>query len=264
MMTTLNKKSSGGNIKSGVNNHPSGIRNFVKVKSLYYLWMLKVAYDNVPEFPYRRSMAMASDIAKWAKVNVKSLRVLLARWREASWGYVDAGWFPGECTNDGRGHWVYRLNNRGVHYLDSVNKWYSRSKEAKEETLNSGLLVHNEDTGEDEFHGAPTDILKPIAWLPEGSVFEVMLSYPFAKEVDIKPFPTAEAIRLCGDGKKEIRIIGEYGIRAHSAKEAFELITANYRITPSIAFQKLAIVKEKDCIAHTKHLIAKKYGIKVA
>ena len=262
-MTTLNKNNSGGNIKSGVNNHPSGIRNFVKVKSLFYLWILRISYESISEIPYRCSMAMASDIAKWAKVNVKSLRVLLARWREASWGYVDAGWFPGECTSDGRGHWVYRLNNRGVHYLDSVNKWYPRSKEAKEEVANS-VLEYNPDTNEDLFHGIPQDILKPIAWLPEGSIFEVMLSYPFAKEVDIKPFPTVEAIRLYGDGKKEIRIIGEYAIRAHSAKEAFELITAYYRITPSVAFQKLAIVEEKDCIAHTKRLIAKKYGIKVA
>lgn len=165
---------------------------------------------------------------------------------------------------DGREHWLYRLNNKGMHYLDGVDAWYSRSKEAKEEVINSGVLVHKEDTGEDEFHGIPRDILKPVAWLPEGSVFDVTLSYPFAKEVDIKPFPTTEALRLYGDGKKEIRLIGEYAIRAHSVKEAFELITTNYQITPSVAFQKLAIAEQKDHIAHTKYLIAKKYGLKVA
>lgn len=262
-MTTLNKNNSGDNIKDRVNKHPSGIRNFVKVKSLFYLLMLHTAYENVPEFPYRRSLAMASDIAKWAKVNVKSLRVLLARWREASWGYVEAGWFPANCTRDGRGHWLYRLNNKGLHYLDGINAWYSRSKEAKEEVLNSGVLVPNDDTGEDEFKGAPQDILKPVAWLPEGSVYDVCLSYPFAREVDITPFPTQEAIRLL-TGNDKFSLVGEYSIRARDAKDAFELIAINYHIAPSVAFQKMALEHQRSSIAHTKHLIAKKYGIKVA
>ena len=136
------------------------------------------------------------------------------------------------------------------------------TKEAKEEVLNSGVLVHNDDTGEDEFKGAPKDILKPVAWLPEGSVFDVTLSYPFAEEVDIQPFPTGEALSLYGDGKIKLKIIGDYCIRARDAKEAFELVAINYQITPSAAFQKLALGCHKDSIAHTKYLIAKKYGLK--
>ena len=65
MMATLNKKGSGGNIKGGVNkDNGDNIRNFVKVKALYYLWLLLVSYEGVEDLPYRHSIASASDIAK--------------------------------------------------------------------------------------------------------------------------------------------------------------------------------------------------------
>ena len=262
-MATLSKKSSGGNIKSKVNNNSEYIKNFTKVKALFYLLILQVSYDAEPSFTYRRTMASASDIAKWSDNNVKSLRVLLARWRAASWGYVDAGYFPPECCHNGRGHWLYRLNAKGKQYVERVDAWYPRATEAKEAVINSGLLVHDETTGEDLFKGFPKEVLAPIVWQPEGSLLDVTLSYPFTYKADIKPFPTEDYINLLAPKGKHIKITGDYGICAHSAKEAFELIRQLYKRESSAAFQKLVADEARSCIAHSKHQIAEHYGLKV-
>ena len=97
------------------------VRNSFKVRVLYYLSQLMQEIDKCGESV---AWETAADISRNAGVNYKSAYVLLPRWREASWGYVDGMHVKGELCEDGRPHWFYRINARGLSWLTRCRKWY--------------------------------------------------------------------------------------------------------------------------------------------
>ena len=194
------------------------VRNYFKVRVLYYL-SRSIQSDSFGEII---AWHTAAEIAHNTGVNYKSAYVLLPRWREAAWGYVDGMHMPAVLCDDGRPHWFYKINGKGMSYLARLHKWYEFYDEAKAAV----------DTIEDIWPG--TDI-KYVGWHVLGyneyakAVFphSVVMFWPFrsTKDVHIYYWPIKD---------------DNNGFLRHDIKAVVNLIRSVYGIEPGLEAVKQA------------------------
>ncbi len=112
------------------------VRNHTKIRVLLYLKAVSISTTEKSDFfPYGMGGSYAwrtpATIAWHTGVNVASLYVILKRWRNNKWGYADARYFTADQMEDGRPHWLYKINAKGIAYLNRLHKWYKAEKEVK-------------------------------------------------------------------------------------------------------------------------------------
>ena len=111
-------------------------RNFSKVKCFLFLAeqldeSLRGADDYLmdPMWAWRAP----PDIASFIGVSPGSLRILLKRWAQPTWHFVDAYFANADITSDSRGHWFFKLSKKGRRYVEDLPKWYKRLNDVREE-----------------------------------------------------------------------------------------------------------------------------------
>lgn len=113
------------------------VRNFLKVRVLLYLnrWreaILKHSLGN--DAAWQAISDIAHGIGLYdadGMLKLGSLYVIIPRWARSSWGYVDAHSFTAEQMRDNRSHTLYKINSRGLSYLNRLPKWYKYILEAE-------------------------------------------------------------------------------------------------------------------------------------
>ena len=117
-------------------------RNYTKIRVLLYL--RRVASEAISsELGEHWAWQAPAVIALYTNTNAASLYTILKRWRSNTWGYVDAKYFEPEQMQDGRPHWLYKINAKGQAYLDRLHKWYKAEAEVKAELEKDWLEVHD-------------------------------------------------------------------------------------------------------------------------
>ena len=106
--------------------------------------------------------------------------IIIKRWRENKWGYVDGRYFSADQMTDGRPHWLYKINAKGLSYLNRLHKWYKSEEEIKAE-----LVEHEKIYGFDynDFDLSP----RCIAWHIKPSEWTTVINWPFASKHDTHP-----------------------------------------------------------------------------
>jgi len=155
-------------------------RNYTKVRVLLYLRdrLLEVQDDDV--FGGSWAWRAPATIARGTGVIEASLYVILKRWRENTWGYVEAKHFTAEQMADGRPHWLYRINAKGQAYLNRLHKWYKYEEQAKAELEKH--YQENDDT-HDQFNLEP----RCISWHIKPSKWATHIEWPFVTKRDAGP-----------------------------------------------------------------------------
>lgn len=158
-------------------------RNHTKVRALLYLndRFLEATEENIWHGGSHTWRAPAT-IARDTGVNEASLRILLKRWRSASWGYVEALHFNALQMADKRPHWLYRINSRGQAYLARLHRWYKAEAEVKAE-LEAYYNEIGYDLSLDLFNQGK---LEPrcIGWHIKPSKMITIIRYPFERKSD--------------------------------------------------------------------------------
>ena len=112
-------------------------------------------------------------------VNVASLYVILKRWRNNKWGYADARYFTADQMEDSRPHWLYRINTKGIAYLNRLHKWYKAEDEVK-----TALSKYQMGTDCDFI---PWNLhIRCIAWHIKPSEWTTVITWPFESATDVK------------------------------------------------------------------------------
>lgn len=157
------------------------VRNHTKIRVLLYLRdRLLESQESADDFGGAWCWRAPSTIAHDTGVNVASLYIIMKRWRENKWGYADGRYFSADQMTDGRPHWLYKINAKGLSYLNRLHKWYKSEEEIKAE-----LVEHEKIYGFDynDFDLSP----RRIAWHIKPSEWTTVINWPFASKHDTHP-----------------------------------------------------------------------------
>ena len=156
-------------------------RNHTKIRVLLYLRdRLLESQESADDFGGAWCWRAPATIAFDTGVNAASLYVIMKRWRENTWGYADARYFSADQMTDGRPHWLYRINAKGLSYLNRLHKWYMAEDEVKAE-----LAEYQREIGSDM---VPWRLVpRCIAWHIKPSTWTTVINWPFASKHDTHP-----------------------------------------------------------------------------
>lgn len=155
-------------------------RNHTKVRVLLYLRdRLLESQENADDYGGAWCWRAPTTIAFDTGVKASSLYIIMKRWRNNKWGYADARYFTADQMEDGRPHWLYRINAKGLSYLNRLHKWYGAEAEVKAE-----LEKYQLDNLCDmiPWRIAP----RCIAWHVKPSEWTTLITWPFEHECDVK------------------------------------------------------------------------------
>ncbi len=112
------------------------VKNFLKVRVLLFLnrqkeSVLKEGIGNHWAWCAIPDIALGIGLSKDHRARPGSLYVVIPRWANNPWGYVDSYSFTAAQMPDSRPHTFYRINAKGEAYLRRLDKWYGYIKEAQ-------------------------------------------------------------------------------------------------------------------------------------